>query len=122
MDALIIEPTKATPRVNFQPEGELKIEGRSLPEDPFTFYNPVLNWIRNYSGNEIVLDLRLEYMNTASSKQIFTLLADLKDNTSIKNHLINWHYEEGDEDALDTGKEFEQLVNIPFQFHEYAEA
>jgi hypothetical protein len=121
MEALLIAETKGTPAIKFSPDGELYVQGRSLPEDPEKFYTPVLEWIRRFEGSNVVLDVRLEYMNTSSSKQIFTLLSDIKDNYKIKNTLVNWYYEEGDEDGLDVGKEFEAVLDLPFKFHQYAE-
>lgn len=121
MDKLFIEGTKATPRVEFLPEGELSIQGRSLPEDPHGFYNPILKWIDQCNLDAVILDIRLEYLNTSSSKQIYTLLDHLASHPVIKKATINWHYEEGDEDGYEAGKEFEAMTKLPFNFHEYAE-
>jgi hypothetical protein len=40
----------------------------------------------------------------------------------IKDLLVNWFFEEADEDGLETGKEFESMLEIPFAYHEYSEA
>jgi hypothetical protein len=122
MERLFIEATKATPRVEFLPNGELSIHGRSLPEDPHGFYNPILQWINKSTLNTINLEVRLEYMNTSSYKQIYTLLSNIKENIYAKSIRIDWYFEEGDDDGLETGKEFESLIKLPFFFHEYAEA
>jgi hypothetical protein len=122
MDQLFIQATKATPRVEFLPSGELSIDGRSLPEDPHGFYNPLINWIKISTLENINLEIRFEYMNTSSYKQIFTLLNCIKDNIYAKNVKIQWYYEEGDDDGYETGKEFESLIRLPFQFHEYEES
>lgn len=122
MEKLFVESTKATPRVEFLPTGELSIQGRSLPEDTYTFYTPLLNWAKQCLLETISLEIRLEYINTSSSKQIYTLIGMLKDNLSVKNFRVHWYYEEGDEDGLETGKEFESMLKVPFEFHEYAEA
>jgi hypothetical protein len=121
MNRLFIEATKATPRVEFLPSGELSIQGRSLPEDPHGFYNPLLNWIKQSTLENIKIEIRLEYMNTSSYKQIYTLLSCIKDNIYAKDQMVNWYFEEGDDDGYETGKEFESLIQIPFQFHEYEE-
>lgn len=121
MKALFIEDSKATPKVNFNPNGELFITGRSLPEDPVGFFTPILEWIKECTCESITLNLKLEYLNTSSSKQIYTLLCLVTENNNIKNKLINWHYEEGDDESYETGKEFEALTKIHFNFFEYAE-
>ena len=121
MEEILFEETKGTPRVELKPNGNLLIQGRSLPLDPVGFYNPVLDWVKNCIATSVNLDIRLDYLNTSSSKQLYTILFLLKENSSIKSLNINWHYEEGDEDGYDTGREFESLINIPFNFLEYAE-
>lgn len=122
MKTLFIEATKCSPRVSFNTNGELFMHGRSLPEDPVNFYTPVLDWIKNCSCENVILNLKLEYLNTSSSKQLYTLLCLLKENTVIKHKHVNWHYEEGDDESYETGKEFEILTKVPFSFFEYAEA
>jgi hypothetical protein len=121
MNRLFIDATKATPRVEFLPSGELSIHGRSLPEDSISFYNPIIQWIKQSNFEKVSLEIRLEYMNTSSYKQIYTLLNELKENINIKHVVVNWFFEEGDDDGYETGKEFESLIRLPFKFHEYAE-
>jgi hypothetical protein len=121
MNRLFLESTKATPRVEFLPSGELSIQGRSLPEDTYTFYTPLLDWAKQCLLDTVSLEIRLEYINTSSSKQLYTLICLFKDNLRVKNFSVQWYYEEGDEDGLETGKEFESMLKVPFQFHEYAE-
>jgi hypothetical protein len=122
MDRLFKEATKATPRVEFLPSGECSIHGRSLPEDPHGFYNPLHQWMKACKIENIELEIRLEYMNTSSYKQVYTLLSCIKENIFIKYPRIDWYFEEGDDDGYETGKEFESLIKLPFYFHEYAEA
>ena len=121
MSKLFIEGTKSTPRVEFLPSGELSIQGRSLPEDPHGFYNPLLDWVNDCNLESVTLDIRLEYINTSSSKQIYTLVSNLASHATIKEIMVNWHYEEGDEDGYEAGKEFEAMTKLQFTFHEYAE-
>jgi hypothetical protein len=97
------------------------LEGRSLPEDPHGFYSPIMNWVKSFTGSKATLEIRLEYLNTSSSKQLYEFLSIIKNTSSIKDININWYYEEGDEDALETGKEFEAMTKLTFAFHEFAE-
>lgn len=121
MKSLLIEASKATPKVVFNPNGELFIYGRSLPEDPAGFYTPVLKWIQECTCENITLNLKLEYLNTISSKQVYTLLCLINENCCVKSKAVNWHYEEGDDESYETGKEFENLTKIKFNFLEYEE-
>ena len=122
MNSLLIDETRGTPRVRLYPNGEIFIEGRSLPADPAEFYSPILNWVKDCQTETVNIHIRLEYMNTSSSKEIQSFFRLIKENLHIKNATVNWYYEEGDDDGYDVGREFELFSKIPFIFHEYAEA
>jgi len=120
MDILSIEGTDETPRVILdKARGIFEISGRSLPEDSPEFYNPVLEWISNYSKDPnptTVFLFKLEYSNTASSKLIQDVMLALE---KVKNTKIIWYYESEDEDMEQSGHEFAELVNVPFEFKTY---
>ncbi|MDP4208274.1 MAG: DUF1987 domain-containing protein [Bacteroidota bacterium] len=121
MDSLLIDGTFTTPEVRFITNGNLYIGGRSLPEDTNKFYNPIFDWIKNFRGSSVTIDIRFGYLNTSSSKQLYTLLTLIKENTSVAKVLVNWYYEEGDDDYYEFGKEMEMLTKLDFDFYEYAE-
>ncbi|MBN2275663.1 MAG: DUF1987 domain-containing protein [Bacteroidales bacterium] len=123
MKTIVIEATHSTPAINFCTDGRLLIEGRSLPEDVNRFYKPLIEWIIGLQVESVKLDINLEYFNSASAKKLLELLKSLDANSKIKHLVINWHYEEGDDDALETGQIFEDLLRkAQFRYHEYAEA
>jgi hypothetical protein len=122
MEELVIEGTKYSPRVELYPTGSINIQGRSILEDPFTFYNPILTWIRNTTLSSLNVAIKLEYLNTSSSVQIYKLLSLIQENYGDKNVSISWYYEEDDEDTFDLGKEFESQLKIPFGFFKFSEA
>ena len=118
MEPFIKEPTIDTPRVVLDAEsGVFEISQMSLPEDAVDFYAPIINWLMEYSENpqkETVFNMKLEYFNKASSKQliqILLLLGNLKGKTDIK---VNWYYKEIDEDMQALGEEYSQIINLPF--------
>ena len=118
MESFIKEPTIDTPRVVLDAEsGVFEISQMSLPEDAVDFYAPIINWLMEYSENpqkETVFNMKLEYFNTASSKQliqILLLLGNLKGKTDIK---VNWYYKEIDEDMQALGEEYSQIINLHF--------
>jgi len=121
MKELIIEATKYSPRVDLNPAGRISIEGRSLVEDSYKFYEPVLQWIHDSTCNSLKVYIKLEYINTSSSKQIFNLLKLIHENSTILDVNVQWYYEEGDEDTYELGKDIESEIRIPFEFLEYAE-
>lgn len=116
MESFTIEASEETPKIICNQQGKVSVKGKSLTEDPIAFYTPVLEWLSKLNVEKITLDLSLDYMNTASSKQIFTLIELAKKNKARKELVVNWYYEANDEDAIDIGKEFESLLEIPFNF------
>ncbi len=123
LEPLNIEASEDTPEIRFVPEeNSFKLSGVSLPENAVQFYSKVFEWLRNYeqSPNPTThFNFQLEYVNTASSKQLFELIV-LLEKISMKSHLtIRWHYDKVDEDMLAIGKRFKNLVNIDFEFIEY---
>lgn len=123
MQNLNLEPTTSTPAVRFTTDGRLLIEGRSLPENVARFYEPLINWTKELDTETVRMDLNLEYLNSASSKKILEILRIIDRNVLIKSFIVNWHYEADDEDALESGQIFEDLLDkAEFRYHEYSEA
>jgi hypothetical protein len=123
MNNIQIEPTNSTPAVLFNTSGRLLIEGRSLPENTIKFYMPLIEWVRQLTATVVKIDINLEYLNSASSKKLLEMLKVLDANNNIRELIINWHYEADDEDALESGQIFEELLRkAEFRYHEYHEA
>jgi hypothetical protein len=123
MTDLNIEKTYSTPSVNFSCKtGIFKIEGRSIPENPAAFYDPVNQWLELYFQNPqsmTRLDIRLDYINSGSSKSIMYLLKVLKDyHDQGKSCQVNWYFEEDDESISDLGKHYKSLIRLPFNLVE----
>ena len=123
MENIMIEATPSTPTIRFDLNGRLLIEGRSLPENVMSFYNPLIDWARDLKAETTKLDVNLEYSNSSSSKKLLEILKVLDANNAIKELIINWHYESDDEDALECGQVYEELMlKAVFRYHEYSEA
>jgi hypothetical protein len=125
METLAITGTEDTPNVVFNPtENQFILSGRSLPEDVTSFYQPVMDWIEQYAENPfpIVLETKLEYFNTASSKvilDIFMRLEEIKQDADCDIE-IKWFYDENDEDMEEAGEEYKELVeDLTFTLHPY---
>ena len=121
MKKFIVEGTQFTPRVELDPAGEIVVRGRSIIEDPIAFFNPIFTWVKNCSMDKLQVTIRMEYMNTASSKQMYDFLMLISENKNINKINVSWYYEEGDEDCYEMGKDFELLMNLSFEYFEYAE-
>lgn len=120
MKVLNLAGTEDTPKVILDKDNELfEISGRSLPEDSAEFFAPILKWIEDYAENANSATkflFKLEYFNTASSKLILDVLSALEE---IENTTIVWFYHEDDEDMQEAGEEFEELVELEFEFETY---
>ena len=123
MESIKLEGTPKTPTVEFSAKnGVLLLKGRSIPENSIEFYKPLINWIENYSASapsKTVLNVKLEYFNTSSSKcllDIFKRLERVGDSATI-----NWYYEEDDEDMLEAGEDYDAIIDIPFKMIEVEE-
>lgn len=116
MSVTIIEATKSSPRVELNPYGKFVLEGRSIVEDTVTFYRPIIDWVKKAACEVMNVEIRMEYMNTSSSKQILCLLEAVAANPNFNSINVKWYYEEDDEDILDLGKDYESLIHIPFDF------
>ena len=124
MEPLDIKATNDTPRVLFDPDNNLfEISGRSLPEDVVTFYQPVLDWLDEYSLHPLKTTdfvFKYIYFNTATSKLVQDILTKLEYIKETGHEVkISWYYEQDDEDMLDLGIEFKENVNIPFEIIGY---
>ncbi|MCD6180290.1 MAG: DUF1987 domain-containing protein [Bacteroidales bacterium] len=127
MKELILNGTKQTPYVNFNAEtGKLELSGRSIPENSFEFYNPLLEWITEYGTNALAITnmkVYLEYFNTSSSKYILEVLKRLKEINELddKEVKVEWCYDEDDEEMMETGEDYEDVTGLHFTYTEIEE-
>jgi hypothetical protein len=122
MEKLIIEASTHSPSVEFYPDGTLKLEGRSFPEDSAAFYDQLITYVSELEVLTVNFLVNLEYINTASCKKLLELFRQLDSNENIFNVVVNWHYEEGDDDSLETAEIFEEsLDRVKFLYSQYAE-
>jgi hypothetical protein len=124
MNPIIISTTEDTPGIRLDATNDIfEISGRSLPEDVVKFYKPILDWLDEYaqSPNEnTVFNFKLSYFNTASSKIILDILMKLEGmHDDGKNISIKWHYPSDDEDMMEAGEEYADIVSVPIEMVEY---
>jgi SiaC family regulatory phosphoprotein len=120
MEELRILRTKNMPEVLLSAEGRIKIKGRSIHENVTDFYVPIEEWISEYildPANVTIVDLNLEYFNSASAKVFVHLLQKISYVTlKHKKYTVNWYYEDGDDDILERGEYFSNVLDIPFNY------
>jgi len=123
MDKITIEGTSKTPTIIFDSEtGLLELKGRSIPENSIEFYKPVVESLDKYASDpkeKTSVNIHLEYFNTSSSKCILDLFKKLEAiHKTGKEVVINWYYEEDDEDMLEAGEDYQAIIKVPFKMIE----
>ncbi|HTL80824.1 MAG TPA: DUF1987 domain-containing protein [Bacteroidia bacterium] len=126
MERIVIEGTPKTPTITFDmAAGTLEIKGRSIPENSIEFYKPLVEQLEKYAGKpqgNTNVNIQLEYFNTSSSKCILDVFKKLeaihKGGSAI---IINWYYEQDDEDMLEAGEDYQAIISVPFKMIEVAE-
>ena len=120
MEIINLEGTEDTPKIILDKgNGIFEISGRSLPEDSAEFYQPVIDWLKEYGNDpndKTIFVFKLEYFNTASSKLILDVLSALEE---VENTTVEWYFHEDDEDMEEAGEEFSELVELDFEFKTY---
>ncbi|MCB0794748.1 MAG: DUF1987 domain-containing protein [Flavobacteriales bacterium] len=123
---LHIDRTETSPQIDLDLEkGTLEFVGRSLPANSEQFYGRVYMWLEEYLRSplpETTVNMRLDYLDTSSSKHLYNIFDRLN---TIRNKgqsvCVNWHYETGDEEMAETGKDYENLFRMEFNFVEVEE-
>ncbi|MCQ2253673.1 MAG: DUF1987 domain-containing protein [Bacteroidales bacterium] len=108
MNDIHIEPCKDNfirPQVDFVAStGLCEISGESFLEEVAQFYNPLVDWIRNYSNmaTNIKFVCKLTYFNTSTSKWLLTILSELKkaEDKGVKIE-VDWFFHADDVDMRD---------------------
>ena len=130
MEEIKIPETEKSPRVLFDPENRVfELEGNSRPENVREFYHPIIDKLKTYfeniledqkledfKENPIKFVYKLEYFNSSSAKFISDILILIgnyaKKGVGVK---IYWYFDEGDEDMMEVGEDFSEMIDIPFQ-------
>jgi len=122
MEALILEAGQYTPKVVLKPEDQIFcFFGNSFPVNPSDFYKPILDWFSEFFKSfqlttEIIVNFDFDYINTSSSKQIAYLLMFFESLPAKDKILINWYYDQNENDMLETGEKYLGYANLRFKF------
>ena len=122
MDNLVIAKTKDTFEINCNySAGTVDLTGTSYPEDSVAFFDPVFDWIERYfdsagaPAGSLTVNLRINYLNTSTTKCLLDLFDILEQHhlagTKVR---INWFYKKNDRIILETGEEFKEDLELPF--------
>ena len=130
MEIIKIERTNTTPSVLFDfDNNQYEIKGCSRPEDVVAFYGQLIDWLTDIkqnindelkaktAKNPMIFKLCYDYFNSSSAKYILDIV--LLINKLFESGLqvaSEWQYKKEDEDMLETGKEFTDLIKCPINF------
>jgi len=120
MNNYIMEGGKLRPGANFNStEGTISLYGRSLLEFAEEIFEPMNKWLEEYAKNpreETTINISLEYFNSSSAKALVRFLYIAKSIMEKSSLTINYYFD--DENVLEYGKDFSEVLNIPFNYIE----
>jgi hypothetical protein len=122
VEQLIIEGSKSTPYVHFDPgAGVLRFQGQSYPENAFKFYEPVFQWVDEYldslqTAASVMIELELPYINTSSTKCFMMLLEKFEEaHLQGKKISVQWLCNPDNESEHECAEEFKEDLTLPFE-------
>lgn len=120
-----LDRTENSPQVDMDVDnGVMEFIGRSLPHNSEQFYSQVYGWLDEFlqrAQGETTVNMKLDYLDTSSSKHIYNIFSRLDGLAQSRPIKVNWHYESGDEEMAETGKDYESLFKLDFAFIEVEE-
>jgi hypothetical protein len=115
-----ILPTHNTPEFILKPEGIIKIKGRGLIENKVEVIEQIINWIDEYHNNPADITyfiIAFEYINSLFTTVLVSIIRKLSQVILRSGKLvIQWYYEEDDEDIMERGEYISSTFNIPITF------
>lgn len=120
MQKIRIFPTLSTPDILLDPDGIIKIEGRSMNVNVMEFSEPVDSWVDRYLADPADItkvDLYFEYLSTNNLIFYRSLLLQISMVLlKHKKYIINWIYDEGDVDIMEKGEIISTSVGVDINF------
>jgi len=121
MQALNIEETKFTMKIDFDPiTGFCSMDGNSYPEDAISFFEPIVDWLKDYISQvkgPVKLRIRLNYLNSSSSKCFMDIFDTLDDyHVAGGDVFVEWVYNEDDDEIHDSGEELLEDMSFRYEF------
>jgi hypothetical protein len=117
MESLHIIGNSLHPEFKFdKAEGIFEISGNSLADNPEEIFKPALNWLKQYLINpneHTLLCINMDYINVVSAKHFLDILYLIE---KTKNGRVLWMYKINNLEMRESGEEFAEIVNIPFEF------
>ena len=121
-----VERTDTSPQIDIDVDnGILEFIGRSLPHNSEQSYAQIYNWLDEYlekPSEETTVNMHMDYLDTSSSRHLYNIFNRLNTAGETGNKVqVNWHFECGDEEMAETGKDYQSFFNMNFKFIEVEE-
>ena len=110
MENIFIEEKENSPKVILDNvQNLIELDGKSYPENTFEFYEPILEWLKEYfiEDKQTIVNIKLTYFNSATTQILFDILDVIADSEN-KNVQINWYYDSTDEHGLDDYEDYSE--------------
>lgn len=107
MQDLNIKETVSSPNiVSDYKNKSVSIKGESYPENPFKFYEPLIEFFGEYVKTEKTLSLsvHLVYYNSSTTKILYDIF-DMLDESDLQID-IKWVYSKSNELSLENGEDY----------------
>ena len=121
MNNIKIAATERSPEIDFNyAENNFAMRGESYPEDVSEFFAEIMEqfyeYIADLADTEITFTFELIYFNSSTAKVLMGLFDRLDELAEERNNvIINWCYEEDDDNMEELGEEFgEDLEHAKF--------
>ena len=115
-----ILPTDNTPEFHFSPDGIIKIRGRGLIGNKSEVTEQIGIWIDEYvtkPAETTYVIIAFEYLNSFCTTILVSILRKFSQVLLHSGKLvIQWYYEEDDEDILERGEYISSTFDIPIMF------
>lgn len=111
--------TASTPSVHTdRAQGLVSMAGESYPENPFEFFQPLINWVGGYLDTEtrpLTLELELIYLNTSSIRAMMDIFDLMEEAHGAGREVkVRWTYEPENERVGELAEEFKEDCSFPF--------
>jgi hypothetical protein len=111
-----IEAQRRSLKIDLNTEsGEFLFAGVSLPENTNSFFEPVLDELAKYLENpkdKTTINFYIEYLNTSSALFLRRIVLACENTLGNDKLVVNWHYEQDDDDIKDFGQDFKDIFNV----------
>lgn len=115
---LHIAATGKTPDITIGQNGHIMISGRFMGNNMAEMHDHLLSRVDEYISDPAeltTLDLHIEYLEAVKCPLIISVVRKLMQLSLTGNELVvNWYYEEGDEDMLEQGEYISWAAGMHF--------